>query len=436
MSDPYERSLPSAGALAVVLLLAGLAAPAAAQNGGHTAPTLVTRGTSCAAIAGPGLVMVQVFVRKDDTFDVRRVVRSTNHADDDAALEIARSSTYRAATANGEPVDEFYDYQLDFSAVPPSAGASSDVCAAIAMVRDGQYAGAKGKLTAYLVDHPTDRQAYLYLGLADAFAKDAAGATVAFDRAGPIDPKYAAVAAQAYLDRAQELLGGGRPAEAGEAAARAIEIQPGNPNAYYLRGIAAARQDPATAAPFFEKARALAAAAKMQPADQARIAAALVSAYAATGDYDKAAALAKDVARLDPSQAAAAEDAIYSGYVNAAVALANAGKRPDAVARFEAGAGALPAHAAFLYAQAAYVWAIDKPVDWKKVKAEADKAIAADAADGWANFMEGLALAGNGKIKDALPFLNRAKSSPLYTSDKGFAKEVDDVMKQVGPAAR
>jgi tetratricopeptide (TPR) repeat protein len=433
MSHLRERLLPSILVAAATL---AVAAPAGAQNAGHTAPKLVTRGTNCTQIAGAGVVMVQVFVRKDNSFDVRQVLRSTNHGDDEAALEIARSSTYQAATAGGQPVDEFYDYQLDFSAATAGSGASAEVCAAIAMVRDGQYAGAKGKLTAYLADHPADRQAYLYLGLADAFSKDAAGATVAFDRAGTIDPRYASVASQAYVDRAQELLREGKFAESSAAAARAIEVQPGNLTAYYLRGVATERQNPAAAIPFLEKARSMAAAAKVPPADQARIVLSLVSTYAETGDFDKAAAMAKEAGQLDPSQSAAAGNALFTAYMNSAVALANGGKHPDAIARFEAGAAAVPAHAATLYARAAYVLATDKPVDWKKVKAEADKAIAADPADGLANFMEGLALAGDGKVKDSVPYLNRAKSSALYTSDSGFAKQVDDVMKQVGQAAK
>jgi hypothetical protein len=425
-------SLPAAVALALIATVAA----GRAQSADHTKPSLVTKGTTCAAIAGPGTVMVQVFVRKDDSFEVRQVIRSSNHDDDAAALEIARSSTYHAAVAGAGPVDEFYDYQLDFKSASPKGGASPDVCAAVAMVRNGQYAAAKGKLAAYLADHPTDRQAYLYLGLADAFAKDAAGATVAFDRAGTIDPKYAAVASQAYVDRAQELMKNGQAAETSAAAARAIEVQPSNLTAYYLRGLATERQNPAEAITFFEKARSMATAAKLPAPDRARIDLSLVSTYAETGAFDKASELAKELAQFDSTQAAAAGDAIYAGYLNSGVALANAGKRPEAIARFEAGAAAAPTHAATFYAQAAAVMATDKTPDWKKVKTEADKALAADAADGMGNFLAGVALASDGKQKDAVPFLNRAKTSPLYASDAAFAKQVDAAIKAVGPAAK
>ncbi|HXQ45067.1 MAG TPA: tetratricopeptide repeat protein [Caulobacteraceae bacterium] len=434
MSHARRRLLPSAAAAA--LLAAAGTTVALAQTAAHTSPKLVSRGTTCVAVAGPGSVMVQVFVHKDNTADVRQVVRSSNHDDDAAALEIARSSTYQAAVANGQPVDEFYDYQLDFTAASPAGGTSADVCAAVAMVRDGQYAGAKGRLTAYLADHPTDRQAYLYLGLANAFSKDAAGATVAFDRAGPIDPKYAAVASQAYVDRAQELFKGNQFAEAAAAAARAIEVQPGNLTAYYLRGVATERSNPAAAIPFLEKARSMATGAKVPAADLARIDVSLVSTYGENGDFDKASALAKEVATLDPAQAKTADDAVSIAYMNSGVALANAGKVADAVARLEAGAGAVPAHAAEFYARATQVLTTAKPPDWKKVKAEADKTLAANPADGIGNFLAAIALANDGKVKEALPFLNRAKTSAQYASDSAFAKQVDDAIKAVGPAAK
>ncbi len=434
MTQLRGRLLPSIATVAFALT--ATAAAGMAQGADHTKPTLASQGTTCVAVAGPGTVLVQVFVHKDNTFEVRQVIRSTNHADDAAALEIARSATYTAAVANGSPVDEFYDYQLDFKAASPNGGAAPEVCSAIAMVRDGQYAGAKGKLQAYLADHPTDKQAYLYLGLANAFSKDAAGATVAFDRAGTIDPKYAAVASQAYVDRSQELLKGGQSAEAAAAAARAIEVQPSNLTAYYLRGVATERQNPADALPFLEKARSMATSAKLPGTDRARIEVALVSVYAQTGDFDKAGDVAKEVSALDPTQAGEAGDLIFSAYRNSGIALANAGKHPEAVARFEAAAVAVPGHAATLYTLAAQVMATEKTPDWKKVKAEADKALAADAADGLANFLAGVALASDGKQKDSVPFLNKAKSSTLYTSDAGFAKQVDAAIKAVGGATK
>ena len=43
------------------------------------------------------------------------------------------------------------------------------------------------------------------------------------------------------------------------------------------------------------------------------------------------------------------------------------------------------------------------------MKAEADKALAADPSNGQANFLAGVALANDKRPKDALPFVQKAK---------------------------
>jgi predicted Zn-dependent protease len=364
------------------------------------------------------------------------VIRSSNEADNAAALEIAANSTYQPAFADGKPVDEFFDYTLNFAGAIAGEPGTAQMCSAIALVRAGKYAEAKEKLSTYLQSHPDDAQANLYLGLADAFSKDAAGATAAFDKAGTIEPKYTNIVLQAYTDRAQELLKAEKFGDAATTLTRAIALQPNNPSLYYLRGVAQARQNPAAAQTDLEKAHALALDAKLPGKDLAAIESRLVGVYAATGAVDRAQAIAKDALAHDPAQATTVNDALYAAFFNTAGALAAAGKPAEAVARFEAGATALPARAATLYARAALTLAADKTPDWKKVKAEADKALAVDPADGLANFVAAAALAKDGKPKDALPFLNKAKSSPLYTSDVSFAKQVDDALKALGTVGK
>ena len=80
--------------------------------------------------------------------------------------------------------------------------------------------------------------------------------------------------------------------------------------------------------------------------------------------------------------------------------------------------------------------AADKTPDWKKVKLEADKALAADPGDGLANFVAAVAVSKTGRAQDSVPFLNKAKSSPLYTSDASFAKQVDDALKAVATLSK
>ena len=113
---------------------------------------------------------------------------------------------------------------------------------------------------------------------------------------------------------------------------------------------------------------------------------------------------------------------------NSAIALANAGKHPESVAASKSGASAFPASAATLYAQAAFVMATDKTPDWKKVKAEADKALAVDPTDGRANFVLGIAAASKNDLKSAKDYLNKAKQ-PGIIHERPFAKQVDARLK-------
>ena len=144
------------------------------------------------------------------------------------------------------------------------------------------------------------------------------------------------------------------------------------------------------------------------------------------GQFGEAATSAKEATRLDPSRAAILDKFALANVNNAAVSLANSGKTADAVARLECGAAAFPSLAAPLTSQAAYILATDKKPDWKKVAAEADKALALDPTDGRGNYIRGVAAAQQQDQKTAQTYLNKAKSSPAYTSDPALAKQIDD----------
>jgi hypothetical protein len=427
---------------AIAALGAGMAAAfaphaAAGQAGSsHVAPKVLNRGSSCSAIAGPGAVVVQVFVHADGSSEVKRVISSTNAGNDNAALEIAANSTYAAGQLNGKANDEFFDSRIVFTEASSGLGFGPDVCPAAQLVLAGKYPEAKAKLAPLLQARPADPQANFVLGLAEALAKNSAAATAAFDKAGPIDPKYATVAGQAYLDQTQALIRSDRLTDAAAAASKAVTLLPRSPSPLYLRGVCVLRTNPAAAIVDLEKARSLAADAKLSSADIASIEARLAEGYAATGDIERARAAAKEVARLDPGVSAQVDESVFTAYFNGAASLVTAGKSADAIARLEAGAAALPAHAAQFYLAAASVMTNDKSPDWKKVKSETDKALAADPAEGRANFLAGVAAARTGQPKDALPFLNKAKSSTLYKSDAAFAKQVDDALKALGAAGR
>ena len=131
-------------------------------------------------------------MKTDGSFTVQKVLRSTNHGDDAAALDIAKHSTYAPATRGNKKVVAFYDYTLKFTAGGEfvadagSAAGGSDTAAFERELRAGNYSGAQTGLKAYLAQHPDDAKAQTDLGVADTFLNDYEDAVTAFDKAGTI----------------------------------------------------------------------------------------------------------------------------------------------------------------------------------------------------------------------------------------------------------
>jgi len=155
----------------------------------------------------------------------------------------------------------------------------------------------------------------------------------------------------------------------------------------------------------------------------------LVTAYLLGGQPDKGLALAKEVKKRDPSNARI-DDAMAGYYNQQASTAMTAGKKDQAVASLEAGALAVPTRAALMYTQAANILAAGTSPDWKKVKAEADKALAVDPNDGHANFLAGVALANSGNKAGAIPLIQKAKANA--GSDAKLASDADAALKQLG----
>jgi TonB family protein len=99
--------------LGIAAVLGPIAVHAQGALNYYTAPKIKVRGKSTSPIAGAGTVVVKVFVKKDGNATSFSIVRSSNHGDDNAALELAKSSTYKAATKGRKAIDAFYDYTLN-----------------------------------------------------------------------------------------------------------------------------------------------------------------------------------------------------------------------------------------------------------------------------------------------------------------------------------
>jgi TonB family protein len=434
-----NRGISLGAGMCAIALAAPLAAPA--QSGGgieyFNPAKILHRGSPTSAVAGAGTVVVQVLVNKDGTFAVQRVIRSTNHGDDAAALEIAKTSKYKPATRGTTPQTSFYDFTLKFtgtgSATESTETSGNDLDQYARMIAAGNYSGAQSGLKTYVAQHADDTKAQLELGVADADLGQAADATAAFDKAGTIPSNVAPLAARAYGDVAGADLKNNDAAGAVAAAKRSVEIAPGV-NGYNTLGLAelsAGSNDAAVAD--LEKARTLAASdPKIKPQDRARVDGNLISAYLAVGKTDSAKTVAAEAKQIDPNETGS-QTAFSNYYIKTAQADAAAGKAGDAAANFEQAAAALPSQAAALYGQAAFAYLNVKPkADYDKAKAAADKALAVDPDDAIANFAAGVAMGNTpGKSDDALVYLNKADASAKKANNTSLSTQIENVIKQL-----
>ncbi len=443
-------------ALGALALCSPLAARAQATPTYYVPPKLVKHGTNSSAIAGKGVVVVQVLVNKDGSFKVSKVLHTTNSGDNAAALEIARTSTYRPASRGPQKLTAYYDYSLRFTssgaasadegsqsrsggAAGPggAAGAAGGGAGRFeAMLRAGNYSGAQAGLRSYVGEHPGDARAQSDLGVADTYLSDYAGAVEAFDKAGTIPSGVKAVAAKAYAEDTNLLINDKQNDKAIVVAKRATEVAP-NVISYNDLGNAelqAGQNDAAVAD--LEKARSLGPSSpNVKPKARAQVDANLVAAYLATSNVAKAKVVAAEAAGLDPGQGGVAGTLFANYYSKQAQTLSKAGKNGDAAALLEQAAATAPKEAAVqMYAGAAfnYLQVQPKP-DNDKAKADADKALALAPSDAQANFAEGVALGNTGKNKDALSYLNKADDAAKKDNNTQLATQIENAIKQLQP---
>lgn len=441
-------------ALGALTLCSPLAARAQAVPTYYAPPKLVKHGTNLSAIAGKGVVVVQVLVNKDGSFKVSKVLHTTNSGDNAAALEIARTSTYRPASRGPQKLTAYYDYSLRFTssgAASADEGSQSGGGGAAgagaaggvggpgryeAMLRAGNYSGAQAGLRTYVGEHPGDSRAQSDLGVADTFLSDFAGAVDAFDKAGTIAPGMKSVAAKAYAEDTNALIKNNQSDKAIAVAKRAAQLAPSLFTYNNLGSAEVQTGQNDAAVTDLEKARSLGPSTpNAKPKDRAQLDVNLVDAYLATNNIEKAKTVAAEAAQLDPSQSGAAGNQFANYYYKQSQTLSKAGKAGEAAAMLEQGAASAPKAAALqLYTQAAftYLGAQPKP-DNDKAKADADKALALGPDDAQANFAEGVALANTGKGKDALTYLNKADDAAKKDNDTKLATAIENAIKQLPP---
>ncbi|MDQ6933533.1 MAG: TonB family protein, partial [Candidatus Eremiobacteraeota bacterium] len=388
----------------LVIAAVAYALPAAAATSNavkfnyYFPPKLVKRASPTVAVGGSGRVIVQVQVNANGSFKVTRIIKSTNHGDDAAALDIARRSTYKAATRGGKPLTAFYDFTLRFSGGSVSSsgddtsGSSSAGAGASSigrMLHSGNYAGAKTAATAYLAANPQNAIVQAQLGVANTFTNDYSSAVAAFDKAGTIPKVYQSVAGHAYASQASTL-SQTDPAASLKVAQRGVAVSQDLETLNALGTAQMAAKDYPAAVVSFERARSMAASVpKLDRKTKLTLDGNLITAYLKNSQLDKATEVRQGDAAIDPSGDLSAQFVAY--YQQQSRDYDSAKKYNEAVAALENAAAASPKYAVTNYANASFeMTRLDKP-DFDRMKVDADKALAIDPNDPLANFAEGVA---------------------------------------------
>jgi len=399
-----SRVAVAAGIVAFALSFA----PAHAQYANEFSPAKrLAAGTTSQPIGGKGMVIVQVQVNPDGSHKAIKVIKSTNPADNAAAMELAQTATYRPAHRGPKAVVSFYDYTLRFTAKGVAAATSdSGALGQIrAMIRSGNYPMAKTKATAYVLSNPGDPQGRILLGLADYYAGDNPGSAAAFAAVPTIEKKYQIVAAQAFASAAVGLAATNANL-ALSYAAKAYAMDKST-NSLFALGVAQlnAPGKIADAVASLKSARDQAFALKTTDLkSKINLDSALLSAYQKSGDTANAQIVATEIKALDPTSTVPGR-VLGSAFLEQARAQRTAKNYDAAAALYDkAAAAGDPDVAVTADAEAAFTLQSEAKPDYAKVKAYADKAIALKPEDALANYAEAVAYTGmyyTGGKKDA-----------------------------------
>ena len=434
-----DRRITFGAALCGVALAAPLVA--SAQSGTENyyyPPTIKTLGKSTLPVAGSGQVVVKVLVKSDGSATVQSVIKSTNHADDAVALDIAKNSTYHPAARglSKKPQTAFYDFTVKFAGGSASAQDSGTASTGglgsyEAMIREGKYAAAETGLNAYLQTHGADQSALVDLGVAQSLDKDDASAAVTFDKVTTVPDKYRALAARAYVAAGSAATAAKQNDAAVTDAKKAVAL---SPTAYTSNSLATAELgagDSASAIADFQKARAQAESSGLKPSERAAIDVNLVAALLGAGKDDDAKPIVAEIKTLDPTNAAL-QNTFANRYIKQAQD-ADAAQKPElGEGYWEQAASSDPTLAGTLYGHAALDEVTKKSgSDLAKAKIDADKGLAADPNNALANYVSGYILAKQGKKADALTYLNKADASAKSGGDTSLDTAVQSLIKQV-----
>jgi tetratricopeptide (TPR) repeat protein len=441
-----------AAAAAAAITITAFAGPANAQSYSNqfSQAKLIHRADTSVPIAGSGTVVIQVQVNADGSHKVTRIIRSSNTGDNDAAVDIAKNSTYRPQHRGKTPVTGFYDFTIVFhgkSVASNGVVVTGTTVQVDKLIHAGKYDAAKSIVQKALANKPNDPTLNQQLATADYFLKDYAGAAAAFEKVSNISKPFIPVAAQSYAMAAVKLA----PTDATTAvsfAQKAVVLAPSD-GTYYILGSAQVQAgDAANAIANLQKARTLAMAdPKMDKIAKVNIDASLLQAYMKTGDTASGKPLEDEIMQLDPTNTTV-KRMIGNQYLATGNTSSKAGKHEDALASFLTAAKegdkdvAVTAYASAALEENAILGASKTPAvpnDYlTKMKPYADQALALNPNDALANYALGVAMAGawivGGKQKaefksQALDALNKARTEAQAQGNMSLAFNIDSFIK-------
>lgn len=436
------KSISRIVAAASAAAFAFTAAPSLAQYANEYTPAkLIKQGKTTKGIAGSGTVIVQVQVNPDGSHKVIKVIKSTNAADNDAATEIAETSTYRPAHQGTKPITAFYDFTLKFNGKSVSQGGESAGGSAASggiegLIRSSHYAEAEKRAQAALLSNPSDERTRQLLGLAAFYNNDYDTSASAFSRASTIDKQFQPVAAQAFASAA--ISGADKnPAEALTYAQKSVSLG-GGTTAQLALGVAqiANKQNSEGLATLKGVHDKLFADPKTPTNVKVGIDSRLLNAYLAAGDTAGAQTAANEMKQLDPSSNVSGR-VLGNHYLQLGGAALQAKNYAEAVKDFDQAAATGDSQVAVTAnTQAAFALLAQEKPDGAKVKAYADKALAVKADSPEANYAEGVAyvlLFVNSKKDDdkkqASTYLNKADALAKAAGNTALALQIETFIK-------
>lgn len=445
--------IPSAS-LGVAMTAAAFALgtlPADAQYANEFSPAkLVKQGTTTKAIAGSGTVVVQVQVNADGTHKAIKVIKSTNSADNAAALDLAQNSTYRPAHRGSTPITAYYDFTLKFngksvanasegsgSSSSSSGGLSSAASNVASLIRSKQYATAESTAQSAVASSPNDTSLHEMLGIAAYDNNDFTTAADAFDKVPAIGKQYTQIAAASFASAAVKVAQQ-NPTQALTYAQKAVALDPST-NSRFALGVAqlANNQNSDALATLKGVHDAAMSSTSMSTSAKVNVDAELLRAYTANNDLQDAQTVAAEIKQLDPSSTAGAR-VIGASLLNSGVAALKAKDTATALKDFDQAAGLGDTDVALIAnTQAAFAVGQSQKPDYKQMQAYADKAIALKPDDPQANFAEGVALTGqwaqshdDGTKTKALAALNKADAQAKAAGNEALSLQIETFIKQ------